>query len=330
MLPSAKEILAHAKVSAFLITNLTNIRYLTGMEVSAGIVLILPRSSIFFVDGRYIEAAGKGVIKGITIRDASSIGKHLSKVAKCGCESEDVTLARMRKWKREFKNTKFVQKTGIIEHFRRTKSAGELRNFHRAQGITQEVMGRIPKSLKSGVTENGIAWKIEGWMRELGADGIAFDPIVAFGTNSSRPHHHPTDRKLKKGEIVQIDMGARHKGYCADQSQVFFTGKKTVQQEKVLSAVREAKDAAVAAVKVGVTTHELDRIARKILRKHEFEKYFTHALGHGLGLDVHEGVSLSQKVTSKKLMKNEIITIEPGVYIPGKFGIRLEDEVVVR
>ncbi|MDP6561596.1 MAG: M24 family metallopeptidase, partial [Candidatus Peribacteraceae bacterium] len=142
-------------------------------------------------------------------------------------------------------------------------------------------------------------------------------------------HHHPTSRKLKKGHIVQIDVGAKVNGYCADQSKIFFTAKKTPLQKKVYSALDRAKSESIKAIKPGVTNHKLDQIARSILKKEGLEQYFTHSLGHGVGLDIHEGASLSQKAKKTKLLKNEIITIEPGVYIPGKFGMRLEDEVIV-
>lgn len=191
------------------------------------------------------------------------------------------------------------------------------------------MMDRIPSVLKGSITEKQLAEKLRQWAVELGADGLSFDPIVAFGTNSSSPHHHPSSRKLSKGHVVQIDIGARVNGYCADQSCVFFTAKKTPLQKRVFAAVSEAKSASINAIKVGVTNHKLDQIARDILKEENLEQYFTHSLGHGVGLDIHEGVSLSLKAKKTKLLKGEIITIEPGVYIPEKFGMRLEEEIIV-
>lgn len=167
------------------------------------------------------------------------------------------------------------------------------------------------------------------WAHELGAEGMAFPSIVAFGKNSSRPHHHPTSQKLKKGDLVQIDIGAKYNNYCSDRSVVFFTKKPTPVQQKAFSAVYEAKEKAKRAVKKGASTQTLDRIARDVLKKYGMEDAFTHSLGHGVGLDIHEGVTLSSRAPDKKLLKGEVITIEPGVYFEGKFGIRLEDMVIV-
>lgn len=312
-----------------LVTDIVNIWYLTNVEVSRGALLITSRVMTLFVDGRYTEAAKKNARKGVKVQSDTELEFILKKVRRCGFESEKVTVAALRRMKRKYKNTKFIQTTGIIEEFRRSKTPEELRNFKRAQKITHEILKRIPKALKTGVTEKGIEWMIASWARELGADGLAFDSIVAFGTNTSCPHHHPTDRKLKKRDIVQVDLGARYKGYCADKSRVFFVGKPTELQQEVYDIVEKAKDDATSAIKPGVTNYKLDKIAREALREANYEQYFFHSLGHGVGLDIHEGVSLSQKAKRMKLLKNEIITIEPGVYIPGKFGIRLEDEVVV-
>lgn len=313
-----------AKAPAMLVSNLTNIRYLSGVSVSAGFVLVKAKKIILFVDGRYEEAAKKQARTGVLVEPVATVEKYMKQVTKCAFESQDVTVDRFGNWKRKFKNTKFVQSKGVIEEFRRAKTAEELKNFRKAQRITQQIMKKLPGVLKPGVTEKVVARQIMEWAGE-----VSFDPIVAFGTHSSRPHHHPTDRKLKAKDIVQIDCGARVNGYCADQSRVFFLGKPTIEQQRVYSAVERAKTNSMQAVKAGVTNHKLDQIARSVLEEEDLEQYFTHSLGHGVGLDIHEGPSLSQNAPKTKLKKYEIVTIEPGVYIPGKFGIRLEDEVIV-
>lgn len=331
MYPSSpKKVTDAAGAPAFLVSNLTNIRYITGLDMSDGLLLVIPRRFILFVDGRYREIAQKNVRKGVEIREVTALKKTMANVRECACESESVTLSKFRLWKRKFKNTKFVQREGIIEEFRRTKEPEEIRFFRKAQSITKEMLRRIPRSLKEGISEKELAWKLNQWALELGADSLSFDPIVAFGTHTSRPHHRPTDRKLRNGQMVQIDVGARYKGYCADQSAVFFTGAKTQKQERALQAVQGAKDAATALVKEGVSTHELDKTARDVLREYGYEKAFCHSLGHGVGLEIHEGARLSLRAPEEKLQAGEIITIEPGVYFDGQFGIRLEGEVVVR
>lgn len=322
-------ILNDVKADAFLVSNLTNIYFLTGARVSTGFVLIKAKKSILFVDSRYAEKAADVVYKGIVVKDIDQISKELKTIKKCGFEANDVTVSRLGRWKRNFLNTKFVQCKGVVEEYRRVKDSSELRHFKKAQKITQEMMQKVPKALTVGIKETDLAWQLEVWARELGAEGLSFDAIVAFGTHTSRPHHEPTSRKLKKGDIVQIDVGVKVKGYCSDQSRVFFTGPKTKLQNKVYSALERAKSESKSAVKEGITNHKLDRIARNILAEYDLEKYFTHSLGHGVGLDIHEGITLSTKAKSTPLLKNEVITIEPGVYIPGKFGMRLEDETIV-
>jgi len=297
--------------------------------MSAGFMLITPRKMLLFADSRYAEIAQKTAGDCVTVLSPDLLGKSLASYRQCGCEADSVTLAQFGRWKRKFKNTKFVQKTGVIEEFRRSKSQDELRKFRKAQEITHDIIARVPRVLKDGESELKVAEKLRSWALQLGAQELAFEPIVAFGTHSSRPHHRPTSRTLRMGNVVQIDVGARYEGYAADQSAFFFTGSPTPKQSRAYEAVRKAKDAAVALVRPGVSTHALDEAARNVLRDYDMEEAFTHALGHGLGLDVHEGVTVSGRAQEKYLLKGEIITIEPGVYFAGQFGIRLEEEVVV-
>jgi Xaa-Pro aminopeptidase len=326
---SAAAVLKQSNTPAFLVTDLTNIKYLSGVSMSAGCMLITPRKFVLFADGRYTEAATKTAYQFVVVKPAETLAKSISSYETCGCESKAVTLAQFGMWKRKFKNTKFVQKEGIIEEFRRSKAPDELRKFRRAQKITQEMIRRVPRALKEGESEKAIAEKLRSWALGYGAEDLSFEPIVAFGTHSSMGHHRASGRTLRKGNVVQIDIGAKYQGYCADQSAVFFTASPTKKQERAYKAVEEAKSAAIALVRPGVSTHELDEAARKVLRSYGLENAFTHALGHGVGLNVHEGVTLSKRAPEEILLKGEIITIEPGVYFPGQFGIRLEEEVVV-
>lgn len=329
MRPSSRFLLTKAGLQALLVSDLTNIRYLTGMNVSAGLVLVLPRGYILFVDSRYTEAAKDGVLKGIEVRSIDDIESMMKKIPTCAYEEEHVTVARFRRWKMRWKQTTLTRSTDIVEYYRRAKDDDELKYMKRAEKITKELLRRIPSSLKVGLTETALAWKIEQWARELGAERMAFDSIVGFGANTSRPHHHPTSKKLTKNTIVQIDIGVVYRGYCSDRSAVFFTGPIPADQKRAYNAVLEAKEAAKKAVKVGASTKKIDEVARHVLRSYNMEQAFTHSLGHGVGLDIHEGVSLSSRGTGETLLKHEVITIEPGVYFEGKFGIRLEDMVTV-
>ncbi|MBI3336075.1 M24 family metallopeptidase [Candidatus Peregrinibacteria bacterium] len=314
---------------AFLVSHPANIQYLTGVNADGSLLLMRSHGCTLFVYALEEEIAKKNVQKGVCVRLMPAFEKIFKNIRSCGIESDRISIETFMNWKRKYKNTKFVRYVGIIERFRRQKSPKELQNIRFALSITEQLLSDVAKQMKRFPTEKELAWMLECQARELGADGMAFESIVAFGSNTSRPHHRPTDRRLKKGDIVQVDIGARYKGYCADRSEVYFAAKPTSLQQRIYDAVREAKEEAKAAVKFGVMTHTLDQIARKVLRKHGFEKYFCHGLGHGVGLEIHEGVSISSKGPDIPLLKNEVITIEPGVYIPGKFGIRLEDMVFV-
>lgn len=326
---SPGKLLAQAETSNLLVSNLVNIEYLTGVRMSAGLLLVSPRSMTLFADGRYLEGAERLVRPGVTVRSTTTLEKTIGGLRMCGFEEEDVTYGRLRRWKRKFSSTKFVQTEGVVEHFRRSKDEEELRALQRARRVTQELLRRVPAVLRTGVTERAIAWKLEVWARELGAEELSFKPIVAFGTHTSRPHHQPTSRALRRGHVVQVDVGAKVRGYCGDLSEVFFTSKPSPLEQKVYDAVREAKERGEAAIKAGVLSSVPDAAARASLRKAGFEEYFCHSLGHGVGLEVHEGVTLSSQRKGIELLKNEVVTVEPGVYLPGKFGIRLEDMVTV-
>jgi len=329
MFPTTSQILVQAKTSALLVSNPVNVRYLSGVDVSFGSVLIQGKSMTLFTDSRYVEMCKKEARKGVKVRLHTSLKDVLKNIRTCGFEADSVTISRYKSLKKNFKNTKFAQTSGVIEHFRRQKAPEEIKAFRKAQLITKRLMQKIPSVLKNGTTEKKVAWMLEGWAREMGADGLSFEPIVAFGAHSSRPHHHPTDRKLKKGDVVQIDVGAKYKGYCADQSAVFFTGSPTKKQQQAYDALLEAKQAAICVLREGVTNQEVGKAATKVLKKYKLDKYFTHALGHGVGLEIHEGVTLSEHAPKMKLLKNEIVTVEPGVYFEGKFGMRLEEEIIV-
>lgn len=329
MRPSPQKLLTAANCSAFLITDLTNIRYLTGLPLSSAWMLVTPRKFILFVDSRYKESAEKNVRSGVIVKDPKELPGMLKELKYCGFESEDVTVSRHASWKKKFPGTKFTSTEGVLQEFRRTKEPDELAAMRKAERITRELLRRIPVVLRHSLSELELSHKLNIWALELGADGMAFDTIVGFGSNTSIPHHKPTTRMLKKGHVVQIDLGAKVRGYCSDASEVFFTTRPTDLQERVHGALVDAQKAALKLLKPGVSNRVLDRAARAVLDEEGLDPYFTHSLGHGVGLDIHEGVTLSSKAPELKLLKNEVITIEPGVYFEGKFGMRVERMLVV-
>jgi Xaa-Pro aminopeptidase len=330
-IPTAlRRVCSEAKIDAFLISDLTNIRYLTGSSVSSGLVLIHAKSMEFFVDGRYIESSKETSYPYVTIRSHLEFTDALTLYRRVGFEAENVTVARLSRWMKKNPRTRFQQTTGIIENLRRTKTTHELRSIARACTVTKKVLRHIPALLTVGRTERALAQEIEAMSRSLGAESMAFDTIVAFGENTSRPHHHPTDRALQASDIVQIDMGVKIDGYCSDYSRVYWMGKKTPAQVKAYTALLSAKKSAEKLVKSGVSNRQLDISARTVLKRSGYDKEFCHSLGHGLGLDIHEMPSISKKAPLVTLRKHEVITIEPGLYFPGEWGMRVEDTIIVR
>ena len=328
--PGPKIKLKGKKFSAMLVTKPSNIHYLTRVSASHGVLILAGNRRKLFLDGRYLAEAGKTAYGNVEILDQKKMPEAIKKIKKLGFEGEDVSVARLGRMKRKYKNTKFVQTINEIENYRRVKNPDELRKILHACSITRKILKRIPGLLKTGKTEIEIVFEIIRLALALGADGMAFDPIVAFGENTAHPHHHPGQRKFKKGDLVQIDMGVRYQGYLSDFSRVYFTGKPSPEQKKVYLAVSEAKKKAESKVRPGISNRRLDQAAREVLKSYGFGKDFTHALGHGVGLDIHEMPSLSNKAPLVRLKKNEVITIEPGVYLEGKWGIRVEDTIIVR
>lgn len=313
----------------FFVTNLTNIRYLTGFSVTAGYLLAGETECFLFLDQRYSEMASGRAEKGLTILDPKQLGTKMSACLRLGFEADDVTVERYVGWKRKLKNTKFVQYSGFIDGLRRQKDSEELDAVKAASGITRKVLAAIPSMLRYGMTERELAGRISAACKKLGADDMAFESIVGFGEHTSRPHHRPTDRKLRKGDIVQIDMGAKLHGYCSDFSRVYFTADPSAEVKKAYRALKEAKKSAESLLRPGISIHRLDKTARAVLLKYGYKDEFCHALGHGVGLDIHEGVVLSTKRPDAKLLRNEVVTLEPGLYFPGKFGLRIEDTYIV-
>lgn len=328
--PSLRALALSSKADALIITNLSNIRYLTGSTVSSGLALLTKKTLEFFVDGRYTESAHDTAYEYVTIRSHLDFSKAMNGLRRIAFESEDVTVARLSRWKKLYKHCLFRETTGLVEDLRRVKSVHELKSIRRACAITRRILRRIPSLLTIGSTEKKLADTIEKLSYSLGAESMAFESIVAFGENTSRPHHHPTERKLRRDDIVQIDMGVTIDGYCSDYSRMYWMGKKTPAQARAYTALLCAKKSAERLVKPGVSNRQLDISARQVLKRSGYDKEFCHSLGHGLGLDIHEMPSISKKAPLVTLRKNEVITIEPGLYFPGEWGMRVEDTIIIR
>lgn len=319
-----------------LITHLTNLQHLINFTGSSGFLLMGKSKNFFFTDFRYREIAQKleksktrlpftfvEMGKDFDAQLKKAIGRNKS----LEFEEEHLSVAKLKSWKKHLQS---LGLTGLdwkplkntIEQSRLIKDAEEIKLMKKSQKINEETLHRTQKLFKTGVTEQELAWKIKVIGHELGAEDISFEPIVAFGPNSAIPHHHPTKRKLKAKDVILIDMGMKYKGYCSDMTRCFFQGKATNEQQAVYQKVLDAQLAAIKACKAGIKASKLDQIVRELMG--EDAQHFGHSLGHGIGLDVHESPNLSSR-SKDTLKEGMVVTVEPGIYLPGKFGIRIED-----
>lgn len=311
-----------------LITNLTNIKYLINFSGSNGF-LILGKKNYFFTDFRYKEIAQK-LQKSRTrlpfkfIEIDKNFDEVIKDIVSGKLEFEDhiMTVKQLEGWQKRLKKINFEPMKKTIEEMRAVKDKKEIEHLKKSQQINEETLELLKTLLKKGMTEKEIAWRVKSIGHELGAEDISFEPIIAFGSHSSTPHHQNTDRRFESGDMVLIDMGMKYKGYCSDMTRTIFTAKPTREQEAVYKMVLDSQLAGINAIKAGVKCKDVDKAARKAMGP--LQEFFGHSLGHGIGLDVHEMPSLSGRST-EVLKENMIVTVEPGIYLEGKFGVRIED-----
>ncbi len=312
-----------------LITHGPNLRYLTNFTGSKGFLLIGKEKNYFVTDSRYIGFAQK-LLKQKTRINFEVCSDLESVIKKCKIiefEADHLTINQLKKWEKKFDGIKFKAAKKLVEELRTIKEPAEVKLLRKSQELNKKAFSRIQKLLKPGVKELEIAWQIKVVGHELGAEDISFEPIVAFGSNSAIPHHQNSDRRLKENDTALIDMGLKYKGYCSDLSRTMFFGKTSLLQQNIYNKVDLAQKAAIATAKPGVTVAKLDRTAKKEMGEHA--EFFTHALGHGLGLEIHEAPRLSTE-SPERLKENMVITVEPGLYLPGKFGVRIEDMILIK
>lgn len=316
---------------ATLISKLTNVKYLAGFSGSNGFI-ILGKENYFFTDFRYKGIAielekSKTRIRFKFIEIDEDLNENLKRILKNSknieFEDSDLTVKDLKRWQKKLNWLKFVPIKQSIEDLRTIKDDKEIKKLKKSQQINEKTLECIKKVLKADITELEIAWKIKEIGHDFKAQDISFEPIVAFAKHSAIPHHQNTNKKLKKGNVLLIDMGMKYMDYCSDMTRTFFTAKPTPEQSNIYLKVLESQKAAIAKVKAGVKCSQIDKIARDSMGE-DFEKYFKHSLGHGIGLDVHEIPSLSSK-SRDTLKENMIVTVEPGIYLQEKFGVRIED-----
>ena len=321
------------EIDGFFINNPIDLYYYTGMRMSRGHLYVLKRSSCLFVDGRYLEAASSQNIVAVEQIGQAYETAFLKGCKVLGFDGSFVThdfLLNLRKTTRKSK-TKLLSRPQNLRALRMVKDAAEIRKMKKSAELAYSAYQYIRKKLKPGVTEGELAKKLEIYCLEKGAERMSFEPIIAFGKNSALPHHHPGNTKLKANDIALFDLGVVLDGYCSDMTRVDFVGSESGSLRKLYDVNRAAQRMALAKCKPGVKLKELDIAARRVMKSADLEHLFVHNLGHGVGLEIHEAPSIRFDGPDRNLTLQEgmVITIEPGLYLPGKGGVRYEDTIVI-
>ncbi len=323
------------RTQTLLLTCQPNIFYFTGFTGDDSWAIISPKRTIILTDGRYeLQAHQQCPTAKIVIRTgamtkefAKVIKKH--KIQSLAIVAEEISLALMSKIKKSCAELKIKRISDhIISDSRQIKSQSELKAIKKAIVIAEKSFLESIKQIKAGMSERKLAALLEYKMKTNGAEKSAFDIIVACGKNAAKPHAETSNAKLKPNQPIVIDFGARYKGYCSDLTRTIWLGKMPERFKRLYGICLDAQLAAIAAVRAGIEVAEVDKQARDIIESAGYGKYFNHSVGHGIGLEVHEGPVLSQRI-KQKLEAGMVITVEPGIYIPGKGGIRIEDNVLV-
>jgi Xaa-Pro aminopeptidase len=324
--------LSDLQAEAFLVTRLPNVRYLTGFTGSNGQLLLVPGGGVFLTDGRYAEQSRhevpdlrREVYSGEFAPPFSVACQHLE-VTRVAFESAGVTYRTHTEL--QGAGGELVPTTNEVERLRWTKEPGELRQIEAAQAIADEAFEVVTAKLLEGISEKDAALELDTVMRRLGADGLAFDTIIAYGENAAEPHHTPTARPLIRGDLVKMDFGCVVQGYHSDMTRTVAFGEPPDQLREVYEVVRAAQQAGLDSVRSGISGDEADRAARDVIREAGYGEQFRHGLGHGVGLEIHEGPSLRTAGTDV-LPVGTVVTVEPGVYLDGVGGVRIEDMVEV-
>jgi Xaa-Pro aminopeptidase len=322
-------------LDGLLLSSAANISYLTGYCSRDSYLIVSNRKCFYLTDSRYTAEAGKA-LKGIRVEEYDQgLFNKVSQICsqmrfKClGFEERHLNFAEYRQLRKKIADSLGLAPTyGLVEGLRQIKSAQEIQSIKAATKIAIKAFRFIQKRLKPGRKEIEVAADLEQFIRYNGGSKASFDIIVASGPNSAFAHHITSERKLKANEPVLIDLGVDYSGYKSDLTRVFFLGKIDTLTAKIYGIVREAQELALKAVKPGKTCKEIDALARSHIGKSGYGNYFGHGLGHGVGLEVHEEPHIG-KNQDKRLQPGMVFTVEPAIYLPGKFGVRLEDMVLV-
>lgn len=329
-------VIREEKAAGALISTLPGIRWACGFSGSNALLLVTRDGGAhLFTDGRYatqsemeVQHATVHIASGPLAVCLHETG-HMPTEGPIIVESDHLTLARHAEFTGLFPACEWLPRKQLLARTMAVKSAAEIDNIRNAQAITDDVFEGLLASIKPGITESEIAAEITYQHLVRGASKMSFDPIVASGPNGALPHARPSDRKLQHGDLVVLDFGCFYNGYASDMTRTLAIGEPPASSRKVYEVVRAAQQKALDAASSNMTTKNLDAVARDVIEQAGYGQYFTHSLGHGVGLDIHEWPRVSWQVEDM-LAENMVITIEPGIYIPDDVGVRIEDMVVLR
>lgn len=320
-------------IDGILITSPYNRRYISNFTGTAGVCLISAEKALFITDFRYIEQASKQCQGFEIIKFASSIPNEVAEQAKklginkLGFEEDYVTFSSFKSFEKEAE-AELIPVSGVIEKLRLIKSSAEIKILKEAADIADAAFKHILDFLRPGVTELEVSNELEFFMRKAGAVSSSFDTIVASGSRSALPHGVASDKIIETGDMVTLDYGAYYKGYVSDITRTVAVGEPDEKLKQIYNIVLEAQLKGMEGIKPGMTGKEADALTRNYIAEHGYGEYFGHSTGHGIGLEVHEGPSLSSK-SDLILEPGMVVTCEPGIYIPGLGGVRIEDDTLI-
>lgn len=330
-----QELLLEAPYDALVLTSEVNRRYATGFHSTAGAVYLSAKQAVFYTDFRYVEAA-RAAVTDFEVREigvgrsyTAAINELIEQdgVRTVALEDETLTYAEYTKWATALHAT-VMRLEDSIARLRVTKEDDEVEKIVAAQRIAEQALEEVMNDIRVGVTEKEIAARLTYLMLHYGAENMSFDPIVVSGANSSKPHGVPTDKTIAAGDFVTMDFGCIVDGYCSDMTRTVAVGHVTEEMQRVYDVVLDAQLAGIACCKAGVSGREVDGAARRVIEAAGYGDAFGHGFGHGVGLEIHEAPTASSRADAL-LPAGSILTAEPGIYLPGKFGVRTEDMLYV-
>jgi len=330
---AARGCLERVGADLLLVTNLSNIRYLTGFTGSEGTLILSPKEAWFLTDSRY-TAQAQSQVSGAQVVEFSVRLDTLSELLlqaggqKVAFESGNMTVQLYQELTARLPGLEFVAADAELVSLRTVKDAGELELLGRVAQIASQSLLEILPQVRPGALESEVAWALEVAMRNGGADGTSFDFIVASGERGALPHGKASDKRIAAGELVTLDYGALYRGYCSDETVTVCLGGPDSRQREVYETVRAAQELAIESARPGMSFREVDAAARDYIAAKGFGQYFGHGLGHGVGVDIHEHPTVSPRSTAI-IQEGMVFTVEPGIYIPGWGGVRIEDTVVM-